>query len=190
MTGPRKHIPRAPTADGIAQTVRHARQRGLPPVEKWDPPDCGDIDMRIAADGRWYYEGSEIRRPEMVRLFSTILRRDADRFVLVTPVEKVGIEVEDAPFIAVDFQASDGGGVPVLSFETNVGDHVEAGPDNPIRVHSGEDGSPRPYIRVRGGLDALIDRKSFYRLADLAEEHAGRIGVWSKGEFFALSPAE
>jgi hypothetical protein len=194
MTEPTKPIQRAPTPDGIAASVRTARQRGMPPVDSWDPPDCGEIDIRIASDGRWYHEGGEIRRPELVRLFSTILRRDGDRFVLVTPVEKVGIVVEDAPFVAVDFDVTAEDGRPVLTFETNVGDHAIAGPEHAIRVErDAETGEPRPYVHVRGGLEALIDRKSFYRMVERGETrmHDGAevFGVESGGVFFPLSDA-
>ena len=101
--------PPPPTADGLAQSARAAKTRGLPPVDQWNPPFCGDLDMRIARDGTWFYMGTPIGRPELVRLFSTILRKDGDSYVLVTPVEKVGITVEDAPFIAVDFEATGAG---------------------------------------------------------------------------------
>jgi hypothetical protein len=184
----------APTADGLAQSVLAAQKAsakgGLPPVHLWNPPHCGDIDMRIARDGTWFYMGTPIGRPALVRLFSTILRRDGDAYVLVTPVEKVGITVDDAPFVAVDVDR-DGDG---LIFTTNVGDTVTAGPDNPIRVERDpQTGEPSPYVLVRANLEALIDRKSFYRLVDLGEhaEHAGEhwFGVRSRGAFFAIIPS-
>ena len=174
----------APTADGLAQSVLAAQKAsakgGLPPVHLWNPPHCGDIDMRIARDGTWFYMGTPIGRPALVRLFSTILRRDGDAYVLVTPVEKVGITVDDAPFVAVDVDR-DGDG---LIFTTNVGDTVTAGPDTPIRVvRDPQTGEPSPYVLVRANLEALIDRKSFYRLVDLGEhaahEGAGWFGVRS-----------
>ncbi|EAQ03824.1 hypothetical protein OB2597_11291 [Pseudooceanicola batsensis HTCC2597] len=185
-----------PDADDIAASARAAAKgRGLPPVDEWDPPDRGDLDMRIARDGTWFYLGTPINRPELVRLFSTILRRDGDRHVLVTPVEKVGITVEDAPFVAVDFEAEGTGEAQVLRFSTNVGDVTEAGPDRPIRVErDAETGEPSPYVLVRGRLEALIDRKSFYRLVERGEhrDHEGErwFGLWSGGRFFPIIPSD
>ena len=181
----------SPSAEGIAASARAAggAARGLPPVHLWNPPYQGMIDMRIARDGTWYHEGGAINRPALVRLFSTILRRDEDRYVLVTPVECVGITVEDVPFIAVDFEVEGAGRDQVLAFETNVGDITRAGPEAAIRVSRGEDGEPAPYVMVRAGLEARIDRKSFYRMVELGEEHAGWFGVWSGGVFFALIEA-
>lgn len=145
--------------------------------------------MRIARDGTWFYEGTPIGRPPLVRLFSTILKIEDGKYYLVTPVEKVGIRVEDAPFVAVDFETVDGG----LRFETNVGDHVVAGPDHPIRVIRDAVGEPSPYVMVRSGLEALIDRKSFYRLVDLGEtegvDGVAWFGVRSSGVFFPIIPA-
>jgi len=152
-----------PSAESLAASVRAAKGGGLPPVHLWNPPFCGDLDMRIARDGTWFYQGTPIGRKELVRLFSTILRKDDDKYFLVTPVEKVGITVDDAPFVAVDFEASG----EALIFETNVGDFVSAGPEHPIRVErDAETGEPSPYVLVRSNLEALIDRKSFYRLVD------------------------
>lgn len=146
--------------------------------------------MRIARDGTWFYLGTPIGRFELVRLFSSILKLEAGKYYLVTPVEKVGITVEDAPFVAVDFSAQGAGETQVLRFETHVGDVTEAGPDNPIRVERDpETGEPSPYVHVRAGLEALIDRKSFYRLADLGEHHEDWFGVWSGGTFFPLIPS-
>ena len=183
-----------PTAEGIAQSARAAGKGGLPPVHLWNPPDCGDLDMRIARDGTWFYMGTPIGRPELVRLFSTILRKDGDRYVLVTPVEKVGITVDDAPFVAVDFSVSNPGPDQVLTVETNVGDRTVAGPEAPIRVERDPDtGEPSPYVRVRANLEALIDRKSFYRLVDIGmrENVDGTIwfGLRSSGQFFPIIPA-
>lgn len=147
--------------------------------------------MRIARDGTWFYLGTPIGRFELVRLFSSILKLEAGKYYLVTPVEKVGITVEDAPFVAVDFSAQGAGETQVLRFETHVGDVTEAGPDNPIRVERDpETGEPSPYIHVRAGLEALIDRKSFYRLVDLGVHHDGWFGVWSGGQFFGIIPSE
>ncbi len=179
-----------PSAESLASSARAAQKGGLPPVHLWNPPHCGDLDMRIARDGTWFYMGTPIGRAELVRLFSTILRKDGDDYVLVTPVEKVGITVDDAPFVAVDFNRKGDG----LEFETNVGDTFTAGPDHPIRVErDAETGEPSPYILVRANLEALIDRKSFYRLVDIGEEadHKGTqwFGVRSQGTFFPIIPA-
>ena len=183
-----------PDAENLAAAAKAAGKRGLPPVHLWNPEFCGDLDMRIARDGTWFYLGTPIGRKELVRLFSTILRRDGDDYFLVTPVEKVGITVEDAPFVAVDFERDGEGQDQVLTFETNVGDVVVAGPDNPIRVaRDAETGEPSPYILVRRNLEALIDRKSFYRLVEIGshEDRDGTrwFGLWSSGQFFAVIPS-
>tara|TARA_R110002073_G_scaffold86976_2_gene206583 strand:+ start:265 stop:855 length:591 start_codon:yes stop_codon:yes gene_type:complete len=179
-----------PSAESLAASARAAKKGGLPPVHLWNPPFCGDLDMRIARDGTWFYLGTPIGRAELVKLFSSILRRDGDDYFLVTPVEKVGITVDDAPFVAVDFNLRDG----VLVFETNVGDSVAAGPDAPIRVErDAQTGEPAPYVLVRANLEALIDRKSFYRLVEIGEEAEVDgvlwFGVRSKGAFFPIIPA-
>lgn len=180
---------------GLARVEWTDRRRGRPPVETWNPEFCGDIDMRIARDGTWHYMGSPIGRPPMVRLFASILRRDADgRYYLVTPAEKVGITVEDAPFLAVEMTATGKGRDQVLRFRTNVDDEVEAGAEHPIRVETDpETGAPAPYIRVHGRLDALIARSVYYDLVARAveEEHEGArwLGVWSAGRFFPLGRA-
>lgn len=184
-----------PSVESLAAGARAAKGGGLPPVHLWDPPDCGDIEMRIARNGTWFYQGSPIERPGLVRLFSTILRKDGDRFVLVTPVEKVGINVEDAPFVAVDFEVEGCGRDQVLTFVTNVGDHTIVGPDAPIRVERDpKSGEPSPYVLIRRNLEALIDRKSFYRLVEIGEHHAvdGErwFGVWSSGTFFPIIRSE
>ncbi|QMU57021.1 MAG: DUF1285 domain-containing protein [Boseongicola sp.] len=184
-----------PSAEGIAASARAASKRGLPPVHLWNPRDCGDLDMRIARDGTWFYLGTPIGRPELVRLFSTILRKDGDRYVLVTPVEKVGIQVDDAPFVAVDFTPMGEGDEQTLEFETNLGDTAVAGPDHPIRVERDpETGEPSPYVHIRADLEALIDRKSFYRLVDIGAhtDHNGAswFGLWSEGVFFPIIPSE
>ncbi len=180
-----------PSAESLAASLRAAKSGGrdLPPVHEWNPPFCGDLDMRIARDGTWFYQGTPINRHGLVRLFSTILRKDGDRYFLVTPVEKVGITVDDAPFVAVDFERDGEGEGQNLRFETNVGDHVTAGPDHPIRVERDpETGEPSPYVHVRAGLDALIDRKSFYRLVEIGDRRDGWFGLWSGGAFFAMIP--
>ncbi len=179
-----------PTAESLAASAMEAQGKGLPPVETWNPPFCGNLDMRIARDGTWFYMGTPIGRAPLVRLFSTIIRRDGDDYFLVTPVEKVGITVDDAPFVALDFnQRGDD-----LVFETNVGDKVAAGPENPIRVvRDAETGEPSPYVLVRRNLEALIDRKSFYRLVDIGEvatqDGVEWFGVRSGGAFFPIIPA-
>jgi len=186
--------PEAPTGTvSIVEAVRQASRKGPPPVHLWNPPLSGDIDMRIARDGTWFYEGTVIKRPALVRLFASILKREGDDYFLVTPVEKWALEVEDAPFVAVDFEIEDGEAGPVLVFETNVGDIVRAGKGNAIHVAvDPSTGEPSPYIHVRGDLHALIDRKSFYRLADLAEagetEEGPRMVVRSGRETFVVGP--
>ncbi len=183
-----------PSAESLAAAAKAASTRGLPPVHLWNPPFCGDLDMRIARDGTWYYLGTPIGRKELVRLFSTILRRDGDRYFLVTPMEKVGITVDDAPFVAVDFEVKNPGPAQEITFTTNVEDEVTAGPEHPIRVrHDSLTGEPSPYVLVRANLEALIDRKSFYRLVDIAthEPHEGEswFGVRSGGVFFPIIPS-
>ncbi len=183
-----------PSADGVAQglarVAAEAGRRGPPPVHLWNPPHCGAIDIVIRRDGTWLHEGAPIARPGLVRLFASILRRDPEGFVLVTPHEKLSIEVEDAPFVAVDVEAVPDG----LLFRTNLGDEALAGPAHPLRVErDAATGEPRPYVTVRRNLDALIDRKTFYRLVDLGEvrEHEGRdwFGVASGAAFFPIQPA-
>ncbi|MDG1739230.1 MAG: DUF1285 domain-containing protein [Paracoccaceae bacterium] len=183
--------PLSPSAESLATAARAASgKKGLPPVHLWNPEFCGDLDMRIARDGTWFYLGTPIGRKELVRLFSTILRKDDDAYFLVTPVEKVGITVDDAPFVAVDFEASGSGDQQTLTFETNVGDFAIAGPENNIRVErDAETGEPSPYIHVRAGLEALIDRKSFYRLVDIGTHHDDWFGLWSSGKFFPIIPS-
>jgi len=177
--------------DSILSSAKAAGEGGLPPVHKWNPDFCGDIDMRIARDGSWHYMGTPIDRKRMVRLFSTILRHDADgKFYLVTPVEKIGITVDDAPFVAVEMEVRGAGRDQVLAFRTNVDDHVILNSAHPLRVEEDpETGEPSPYILVRDRLEALIARSVFYDLVELAEEQDGRLGVWSEGAFFALGSA-
>ena len=167
--------------------------RGLPPVERWNPPFCGDIDMRIARDGSWFYLGTPIGRPALVKLFSGILTREGGDYFLVTPVEKVGIRVDDAPFLAVDFDAEGDGPAQVLTFVTQVGDRAVAGLDHALRVNLGPDGEPSPYIHIRRNLEALIDRKSFYRLIErgvhVVRDGESWFGLWSSGVFFPMIPS-
>jgi len=177
---------------GLASLQRDlAAGRSLPPVERWNPPHCGDIDIRIARNGTWYHQGTPFARRELVRLFSTILRKDADGYHLVTPGEKMRIRVDDAPFVAVLLRSEGEGPQQRLIFTTNVGDETIAGEENPIRVENNEvTGEPSPYVHVRRGLEALISRSVFYQLADLAVPGAGDIlGVWSGGVFFPLGSA-
>ena len=180
-----------PRLDRLAASASATSGKALPPVHLWTPPFQGDIDITIARDGTWWHEGRPILREALVRLFASILRRDPERYVLVTPVECVGITVEDAPFVAVDVDVVGTGETQSLTFHTNVGDTVVAGPDAPLRVESDpQTEAPSPYVMVRAGLEARIDRKTFYRLADHAVEHphggADCLGVWSGGVFFPL----
>lgn len=167
--------------------------RKLPPVHLWNPEFCGDIDMRIARDGTWFYNGSPIGRLPLVQLFSTILRKDPERYVLVTPVERVGIQVEDAPFLAVEMQRRAGENGPVLAFRTNVEDWVEAGPDHPMRFETGDSEGLKPYVHIRADLWALVKRALFYDLVEAGEvreiEGVRMFGVVSNGAFFAMAPA-
>ena len=180
-----------PDAEALAAAAGRAGRRGPPPVHLGNPPVCGAHDKRIARDGRGRYLGTPIGRPALARLFASILKREGDAYFLVTPVEKVGIKVDDAPFVAVDFTAEGAGEDQRLTFETNMGDLAAAGPENPIRMtRDPETGEPAPYVHVRRGLEALIDRKSFYRLAELGTEREGQFGVWSGGVFFPFIPAE
>ncbi len=183
--------PKGPTAESLAEAARAAKGKGLPPVHDWNPDFTGDLDMRIGRDGTWHYQGSPIRRSALVRLFSTILRREGDQYFLVTPAEKVGITVDDVPFVAVDFEVEGVGEYQDLIFETNVGDKVLAGPAHPIAVERApETGEPSPYLLVRDDLWALIDRKSFYRLLDLGVCEDGWFGVWSDRAFFKIAPED
>jgi hypothetical protein len=181
--------------EGVIAAAKQAPGRGLPPVHLWNPAHAGEIDIVIKRDGRWVHEGATISREALVRLFSTVLRKDPDGFWLVTPVEKMRITVEDAPFIAVrvDRLSKEDGEGEALKFLTNVGDEVEAGPDNPIRVDIAADGEPRPYLHVRRGLEALIARPVFYELVEMAQERdtaqGPTLGVSSNGAWFPVGPA-
>ena len=167
----------------------------LPPVDSWNPQNCGDIDMAIRADGSWWHEGGRMNRERMVKMFSRILRKDEDgKTYLITPYEKVVVDVEDAPFIAVRVdRAGEAGPQQALAFLTNVGDVAVAGPDNPIRVETdAETGEPAPYVLVRGRLEAKIARAAFYELVDMAEadpKDETVLGVWSQGVFFSIGAA-
>jgi hypothetical protein len=180
--------------DTIAGAARLAGERGLPPVHLWNPPFCGDLDMRIAADGTWYYLKTPIGRHALVKLFASVLKREDDKYFLVTPVEKCGIIVDDAPFLAVEMKIEQGERGQLLAFRTNVDDWVTCGPGHALRFEP-EDGTGglKPYLHVRCNLWAKVTRALFYDLAELGEERdiAGEamFGVESDGEFFAMAPA-
>lgn len=184
-------IPAIPDLTGLslAEIAAMVEARKLPPVEKWNPPHCGDSAMRIARDGTWFHEGSPIGRPAMVRLFSTVLRREADgSHVLVTPVEKLSIEVEDAPFLAVEMKSEGEGKTRQLAFRLNTDQVVVAGPEHGLRIEEAEDG-PRPYLDVRNGLEARLARPVYYELAELALAEANDpLGLWSDGVFLRFAP--
>lgn len=184
---PMPETPADLTGLSLAEIARLAEEKKLAPVDKWNPSHCGDSAMRIARDGTWFHEGGPIGRPAMVRLFSSILRREGDgSFVLVTPVEKLSIEVEDAPFVAVELKSEGEGRGRSLAFRLNTGDMILAGPDHPLRFEGREDG-PHPYLSVRAGLDALVARPVYYELANLAlAEGAEPPGLWSGGRFFPM----
>jgi hypothetical protein len=168
-------------------------KRGLPPVERWDPPFCGDIDMKIESDGTWLYQKTPIGRPALVRLFASILKREGDNYYLVTPVEKVGLTVVDAPFLAVELTVEQGED-RMLGFRTNVDDWITAGPGHALKFEpEPATGGLKPYLHVRRGLWAKVTRALFYDLVELGEERAiaGKLmfGVASQGEFFAMAEA-
>ncbi|MEI9925251.1 MAG: DUF1285 domain-containing protein [Bradyrhizobium sp.] len=189
--------------DGIAAAAQQAAkdagdagstQKGMPPVHLWNPPFCGDLDMRIATDGTWFYLGTPIGRPALVRLFSTILKREDGKHFLVTPVEKVGIRVDDAPFLAVEMQEDGEGSDRRLRFRTNVDDWVACDGAHRLRFTAAADGGLTPYLHVRADLWAKVTRALYYDLVDMGEERVvdGRamFGIVSAGEFFAMADAE
>lgn len=181
--------------DALAGAARRAADKGLPPVESWNPPDCGDIDLRIGADGTWYYQKTPIGRPALVRLFASVLRREGERYCLVTPVEKCGIAVDDVPFLAVELAVVSDPAGRVLRFRTNVDDWVVCNRDHPLRFEPERGtGGLKPYLHVRRGLWARATRALFHDLVALGEERDinGRrmFGVASGGEFFAMAPAD
>ncbi len=187
------NTPSNPLQSVIAQAEKAENgEKGLPPVHLWEPEYCGDIGMRIARDGQWYYDNSPIGRKKLVRLFSTILRHDEEgEHYLVTPVEKIRVEIEDAPFVATLLRVSGEGRQQVLRFETNVGDFAEAGPEHALRFEiDPQTDEPSPYIHVRARLEALISRSVFYQLVELAEVEGDAFGVWSHGVFFPISNAD
>ena len=171
--------------------LKLAAAAGTAPVEHWNPPYCGDIGLKILRDGTWLYQGSPIGRQPMVKLFARVLRRDEDgRYYLVTPVEKVDVAVEDAPFLAVEMEAKGVGREQSLMFRTNVDDVVRCGPAHPLRFASQPDGGLKPYLLVRGRLEALLTRARYFDLVELAEPRrrsgSEQLGIWSDGAFFAL----
>ncbi|WP_127562931.1 DUF1285 domain-containing protein [Nioella ostreopsis] len=181
------------TPDSLIAAAKAAQKDGKhPPVHLWNPDFCGDLDMEIRRDGTWFYLGTPIGRFPLVKLFASILKLEDGKYFLVTPVEKVGIRVVDAPFVAVDMDAAGDGRDQVMTFTTNVEDVVVADADHPIRVERDETGEPSPYIHIRAGLEALIDRKTFYRMIELGESHevegVDMFGVWSSGQFFPIIP--
>lgn len=181
--------------DAIAGVARQEAKKGPPPVHLWNPPFCGDLDMRIATDGTWYYLKTPIGRPALVKLFASVLKREGDKYFLVTPVEKCGIIVDDAPFLAVELRVTDGPRGDVLHFRTNVDDWVACGPDHVLRFEQEEaTGGLKPYLHVRRGLWAKVTRTLFYDLVARGEERevAGKrmFGVASDGEFFVMAPAD
>jgi len=180
--------------DAIAGAAKRAGEKGLPPVHLWNPPFCGDLDMRIASDGTWFYLKTPIGRPALVKLFASVLKREGDRYFLVTPVEKCGIVVDDAPFLAVELKVEHVERGQVLSFRTNVEDWVTCGPDHALRFEpEAETGGLKPYLHVRRDLWAKVTRALFYDLVELGEERdidgERMFGVVSAGEFFVMAPA-
>jgi hypothetical protein len=181
--------------DAIVGAATQATGKGTPPVHLWNPPFCGDLDMRIAADGTWFYLKTPIGRPALVRLFASVLKREQDKYFLVTPVEKCGITVDDAPFLAVELRVEDAGRNRVLNFRTNVDDWVACGPDHALRFEpEPETGGLKPYLHVRRDLWAKVTRALFYDLVELGEERdvdgTRMFGIVSSGAFFAMAPAD
>src|SRR2546430_10210464 len=187
--------PKTSGLDAIAGEVKRAGKKGPPPVHLWNPPFCGDLDMRIGADGTWYYLKTPIGRHALVKLFASVIKREGEKYFLVTPVEKVGITVDDAPFLAVEMQFD---GTPpgrVLRFRTNVDDWVACGPDHALRFEPElETGGLKPYLHVRSDLWALVTHALFYDLVELGEEREAlskrMFGVSSGGEFFLMAPTD
>jgi uncharacterized protein len=184
-----------PGLDAIMGAARAAGQKGPPPVHLWNPPFCGDLDMRIAGDGTWFYLKTPIGRPALVKLFASVLKREGDKYFLVTPVEKCGITVDDAPFLAVELAVEHGDRGQVLNFRTNVDDWVACGREHALRFEPElPTGGLKPYLHVRRDLWAKVTRALFYDLVELGEERDidGRrmFGIVSAGEFFAMAPAD
>jgi len=180
--------------DAISEAVRKMGD-GLPPVHLWNPPYCGEIDMRIAADGTWYYQKTPIGRPALVKLFASVLKREDGRYYLVTPVEKCGITVDDAPFMAVEVRREESSAGPILKFRTNVGEEVACGPEHKLRFERQEaSGGYKPYLHVRSELWAKATRPVYYDLVELGEQReidgVTWFGVRSQGEFFKIALAD
>jgi uncharacterized protein len=180
--------------DGIAGAAKTSSGNGPPPGHLWNPAYCGEIDMRIAADGTWFYQKTPVGRPALVKLFASIIKREGDRYFLVTPVEKCGILVDDAPFLAVELRIIAGVAGQVLRFRTNVDDWVDCGPEHRLRFEpEPETGGLKPYVHVRRDLWAKVTRALFFDLVELGEQRAvggtAMFGVVSSGEFFAMAPA-
>lgn len=186
---------RASGLSGLEALLKAQEGEGLPPVERWNPPYCGDIGMKIAADGTWFYQGSPIGRKPLVKLFSRVLRKDDDgRHYLVTPVEKIDVAVADAPFLAVELEITGPREDPTLIFRTNIDDIVRCGPDNPLRfVVEAGNGGLKPYLLVRGRLEALVTRALYYDLVEMAKirttDKGEELGLQSGGIFFPMAPA-
>jgi len=181
--------------DSITGALARAAVKGPPPVERWNPPFCGDLDMRIAADGTWFYLKTPIGRPALVKLFASVLKREDDKYFLVTPVEKCGIVVEDAPFLAVQLEIEDAAAGRVLHFRTNVDDWVTCGPHHALRFEpEAGTGGLKPYLHVRRDLWAKVTRALFFDLVAIGEERevegSAMFGVASMGEFFPMAPAD
>ena len=181
--------------EAITGALARAGAKGPPPVERWNPPFCGDLDMRIAADGTWFYMKTPIGRPALVKLFASVLKREGDSYFLVTPVEKCGITVDDAPFLAVELNIEDRAEGRVLHFRTNVDDWVSCGPQHALRFEpEAGTGGLKPYLHVRRDLWAKVTRTLFFDLVEIGEERdvEGRamFGVMSMGTFFAMAPAD
>ncbi|MFC1455801.1 DUF1285 domain-containing protein [Microvirga arabica] len=193
MTDPTPLTPGSALARLTEALGSDSKRKGPPPVERWNPAYCGEIDMRIAADGTWHYMGSPINRPSLVKLFSTVLRKDPERYVLVTPVERVGIMVEDAPFLAVEMAVEGEGQGRQVAFRTNVDDLVQVGPDHPLRFEQDANGGLKPYVKVRGELWALVTRSLALDLVAMGEERAADgaaiFGLAAGGVFFPIAPA-
>lgn len=185
LNGGKSHFSLQDLMDALADTSDGER-----PVERWNPDYCGEMDLIIKADGSWWHEGSRMTRRGMIDLFASVLRKDEDgRTYLVTPVEKLGIQVERAHFLAIRVDATGEGEAQRLFFKTNLDETCEAGPDHPIRVETDpETMEPDPSVIVRGRLEASITRAVFYELVDLAVENDGTLGVWAGGTFFPLGP--
>ena len=186
----------AVSSDALNDIIKQIKDKKHPPVHLWNPDFCGELDIRIARDGTWYYLGSPIGRKRLVKLFSSVLRYDDDgRYYLVTPAEKIGIIVEDVPFVAVEMFSEGTGKDQVLSFRTHVDEYVVVDKEHPIRMaFDKSSGEPSPYVLVRSNLEALIVRSVFYDLVELASEQiidgVAVFGVWSSGEFYEFGPVD